>query len=265
MSLIQPVKGYCFLYSDGSDGAFYASTNMIVDLPPDGIFNFTTITIDDGVIVNFNRNADNTPVYFLATAEVIIDGIINISAIGSMSGPGGGNDGGAGGSLWIGAGDFKIGQRGSILTSRDKGGDINCYSGGNLVINPAGQGESDPLTFHGSSREATGGDGGALWLSTFNNDITIGGGIMANGVEGGSGGDISLLTDSSITIGETGFLQVNGMAGGNGGSIRLEGNDILLLEGARIGTTVVPIPGAIWLFVSGLIGLFGIRKTVSYT
>ena len=282
MSLIQPVKGYCFLYSDGSDGAFYASTNIIVDLPPDGIFNFTTIRIDDGVIVNFNRNADNTPVYFLATGEVIINGIINISAIGSMSGPGGGNagedlgstggvpwggnDGGAGGSLWIGTGDFKIGQRGSILTSGDKGGDINCYSDGNLLINPAGHGESDPLTFYGGSGGTTGGGGGALWLSTNNSDITIGGGILANGaIEGGSGGAINLLTDSSITIGGTGFLQANGMAGGNGGSIGLEGNDILLLEGARIGTAVVPIPSAIWLFVSGLIGLFGIRKKVSYT
>ena len=199
MSLIQPVKGYCFLYSDGSDGAFYASTNMIVDLPPDGIFNFTTITIDDGVIVNFNRNADNTPVYFLATGEVIINGIINISTIGAMSGQEGGND------------------------------------------------------------------GGVLWLSTFNNDITIDGGIMANGViKSGSGGDVSLSTDSNITIKEADFLQANAITGGNGGSIRLEGNDIVFSEGARIGTTVVPIPGAIWLFVSGLIGFFGIRKRISY-
>ena len=228
MSLIQPVKGYCFLYSDGSEGAFNASTNMIVGLPSDGIFNFTTITIDDGVIVNFNRNTANTPVYFLATGEVNIDGIINISALGAIGGPGGGN---AGEDL----------------------GSIGGVPGG-----------GDSLTFHGGSGGTTGGGGGALWLSTFNN-ITIGGCIVANGAtEGGSGGAISLLTDSSITIGETGFLQANGMAGGNGGFISLEGNDVALLESARIETAVVPIPGAIWLFVSGFIGLFGIRKAVYY-
>ena len=284
MSLIQPVKGYCFLYSDGSDGAFYASTNMIVDLPSDGIFNFTTITIDDGVIVNFNRNADNTPVYFLATGEVIIDGIVNVSAIGTIGGPGGGNagedlgqiggvsgggdDGGSGGSLYISAGDLIINKRDSILIGGDKGGDVNCYSDGDLAVNLAGQDRGAFLTFHGGSGgTTTGGGGGALWLSTFNNnDITICGSILSNGsIEGSSGGVISLLTDSSITIGRTGFLQANGMDGGNGGSIRLEGNDIALLDGSRIETTVVPIPCAMWLFVSGLIGLLGISKTVSYT
>ena len=126
-----------------------------------------------------------------------------------------------------------IDKRNSILIGGDKGGDINCYFGGNLVINPAGQGESDPLTFYGGSGGTTGGAGGALWLSTNNSAITIGGGILANGaIEGGSGGAINLLSDSSITIGEAGFLQANGMAGGNRGSIRLEGDDIVFLEGA---------------------------------
>ena len=67
--------------SDGSDGPFNPIGPLFtVDLPSDGIFNFTTINIPEGVTVKFNRNAANTPVYFAATDDVIINGVIDVTA-----------------------------------------------------------------------------------------------------------------------------------------------------------------------------------------
>src|SRR5690606_25469692 len=62
----------------------------------DGVFNFTTITIDAGRTVSFTPNStDNVPVLFLATGDVVINGTLNVSAS-STGGPGGGRGGTAG-------------------------------------------------------------------------------------------------------------------------------------------------------------------------
>ncbi len=101
--------------SDGSDGAFSPTGSVTLDLPEDGIFNFTTIDIPSNVTVKFNKNSLDTPVYLLATGTVTISGVIDISAGGvsladlsnpnlgyirpattSASGPGGGTGGLAG-------------------------------------------------------------------------------------------------------------------------------------------------------------------------
>src|SRR5262249_51244183 len=83
--------------SDGSDGAFTMSQDTTLDVPPDGIFNFTTVTITAGTL-RFNRNALNTPVFVLATgdisitkANIIVDGVPGTSnpPAGGAGGPGG--------------------------------------------------------------------------------------------------------------------------------------------------------------------------------
>lgn len=101
--------------SDGSDGAFSPTGSVTLDLPEDGIFNYTTINIPSNVTVKFRKNSLDTPVYLLATGNVNISGVIDISAGGvsladlsnpnlgyirpattSASGPGGGTGGLAG-------------------------------------------------------------------------------------------------------------------------------------------------------------------------
>jgi hypothetical protein len=95
--------------STGADGALNPTTNTILTLPANGVFNFTTVTVPVGVIVRFTRNAANTPVTLLATGNVTIAGILDLSAtsgggavvgtfLGSNAGIGGpgGFDGGDG-------------------------------------------------------------------------------------------------------------------------------------------------------------------------
>ncbi|NKB24261.1 MAG: hypothetical protein GKR87_07785 [Kiritimatiellae bacterium] len=80
--------------STGSDGALNVTVNTNIDLPPDGIFHFTTINIAQNVTVTFNRNTLNTPVYLLAQGDITIDGDIDVS--GQNSPPGGVGAGGPG-------------------------------------------------------------------------------------------------------------------------------------------------------------------------
>src|SRR5262249_51059721 len=65
--------------STGADGAFSPTANTSVAIPPSGIFNLTTINIPVGVTVSFTRNATNTPVTLLASGNVTIAGVIDIS------------------------------------------------------------------------------------------------------------------------------------------------------------------------------------------
>jgi hypothetical protein len=68
------------LVSNGSDGMFHPTGSVTLDLPDDGIFNFTSIDIPSGVTVRFNKNILNTSVTLLATDTVNISGVIDISA-----------------------------------------------------------------------------------------------------------------------------------------------------------------------------------------
>lgn len=64
--------------STGADGAFNPTANAVLQLPPDGVFNYTTVNIPSGVTVTFQKNANNTPVYILATGAVTISGTIKV-------------------------------------------------------------------------------------------------------------------------------------------------------------------------------------------
>ena len=64
--------------STGADGAFNPSADTELQTPPDGVLNFTTVNIPAGVTVKFKKNSANTPVYLLATGDVIISGRISI-------------------------------------------------------------------------------------------------------------------------------------------------------------------------------------------
>ena len=58
--------------STGANGPMNITSNTTLQLPPDGIFHCTTITVAQGVTLNFSNNALNTPVYLLATGDVTI-------------------------------------------------------------------------------------------------------------------------------------------------------------------------------------------------
>jgi hypothetical protein len=66
--------------STGADGALNPSINTEIQLPASGILNYTSINIPEGVTVKFKKNALNTPVYLLASGNVTIAGVINVSA-----------------------------------------------------------------------------------------------------------------------------------------------------------------------------------------
>ena len=82
--------------SDGADGALEVTENQTLTLPPDGIFNYTTVTIAEGATLTFERNALNTPAYLLATGDVTIAGTIDV--LGKV---GSGLSGGKGGPAWF--------------------------------------------------------------------------------------------------------------------------------------------------------------------
>src|SRR5262249_8540292 len=102
--------------STGAMGAFTMSENQTLNVPPDGVFHYTTITISGGVL-SFNRNAANTPVYLLARGDVMINGWISVSGSSAMhsaqfygvGGPGGFDGGmaGTGGTAPTAGGDGK--------------------------------------------------------------------------------------------------------------------------------------------------------------
>ena len=67
--------------STGADGAFSPTVDTTLTLPPNGVFNFTTVMIPAGVTVRFTRNVPNTPVTLLASGNVGIAGTIDLSAL----------------------------------------------------------------------------------------------------------------------------------------------------------------------------------------
>src|SRR5262245_28320264 len=76
--------------STGADGSFNPSCTPLpcmvtVQLPPTGIFNYTTVNIHEGVTVRYARNQANTPVTILATGDVTIAGTIDVSGGGATS------------------------------------------------------------------------------------------------------------------------------------------------------------------------------------
>lgn len=81
--------------SNGSYGPLHITADTTLEMPPDGRFHCTTITIANGATLRFTPNARNTPVRLLATGDVVISGIIDLNGgngtalRGGFGGPGG--------------------------------------------------------------------------------------------------------------------------------------------------------------------------------
>ncbi len=222
--------------STGADGAFSPTTNTEVQLPPNGVFNFTTVNIPAGVTVKFKKNATNTPVVILASGDVTIAGAINVAggsspAVGAAGdgnladdglpgrgGPGGydggygaapgydqrgGNGLGPGGGA--GAKDFFVSGNGWYITGGGGGG--YAKAGGDAKYAPAyhpgvggvAYGASTLLPLLGGS----GGGGGG------------GGTTFAGSGGGGGGGAILIASSGKVTVTAVGYINAYG---GNSGA-----------------------------------------------
>lgn len=235
--------------STGADGPLNVTTGtMTLNMPSNGVFNFTTITIASGATLKFNRNALNTPVYLLATSNVTINGTIDVSGgpgdglapgrggpggfdggypgldantpPGAGVGPGGGLPGGACcGSSSGGAGGY--GTLGGPTTSTNKGA---AYGSPLLIplVGGSGGGGQNGTIWGG------GGGGGAILIGSntridINASVSIrasGGATCIGGAgNGGSGGAIRLVAPL-VTGG--GGIQAIGTCNGGDGRIRID-------------------------------------------
>src|SRR5574337_738820 len=210
--------------STGVDGDFSPTSNVVLQIPESGIFNYTTINIPAGVTVTFKKNSQNTPVTILATGDVTIAGTINLNAgngnyiIPGAGGPGG-FDGGVGGTVNQ-AGKRGEGSGGGIggapRTNSDTGG--GCGGGGGFKDNGGNGG-----TIDGTAPGGTGGSayGNERILPLVGGSGGAGGGgtnTYTGGAGGGGGG--SIVIASSGTINVTGTITANGGTGSNGESVQ---------------------------------------------
>jgi hypothetical protein len=229
-----PVHGQTFSSgSDGSDGVFAptGSPGTIIQFDPSqfhgsqvaaNIFNFTSVSIPDGVTVRISRDKVNGPVYWLVQGDVFIRGVIDISG-----GPGhdvttnpfgrvpatpgsGGYPGGTGGSgIYAampggGPGGGAAGVCGPSFPSFfGKGG---TFSGNSFLV---------PLI--GGS-----GGGGSSVGDCTSNVIDGGGGAGGGGIEIASSGTIFLLGSGQINA--QGGAGTGSAGGGSGGAVRLVAN-----------------------------------------
>jgi hypothetical protein len=219
--------------SNGSDGAFNPTTNIVVDMSdhPNGIYQYTTVTISNGVTVTFIPNANNTPVYWLVQSNCVIAGTVNVSgqygngvqqvgnSQGGRGGPGGWSGGNGGVSLTSGQG-----PGGGQAGGGSWGFGANASFG---TVGLTNDGSLPPGTIYGNSylMPLLGGSGG-------------GGATAYSGVGGGGGGGTILLAASGSVFmngliyaagGGSGFGSVNNpypAGGGSGGGVRLVASSI---------------------------------------
>lgn len=232
--------------STGVDGTFNPTTSTTLTLPPDGVFNFTTINIPAGVTVTFARNTVNTPVTMLASGNITIAGTIDVSGSPGAVGSVGTNLAGDAGVGGAGGFDGGTGSNGLIGTTGGSGLGPGAGGGGTIAaFNPptgvTGLGGGG-AGFAGGGVPGNGGAGGPAYGTPTLLPIIGGSGGGGGGApfgdtgSGGGGGSGGLLIASSGTItlsgsilalggnGGNNLANVNGVGaggGGSGGAIRL--------------------------------------------
>lgn len=258
--------------STGADGALAPSVSTEIQLPEDGVLNYTDIDIPAGVTVRLLRNARNTPAVLLATGDVTIAGTLDASgehstpvgaagdgALGDDGIPGrggpGGFDGGSGGQP---EGEFEGADGlGPGAGRAGWGWHKSSYPAGWYRLGGAGGGFGATGTASWSGVA----DGGTAYGSTLLLPLIggSGGGGGAGGDQvrgsGGGGGGGAVLIASPGTVTVTGAIRADGGAsgasagsltggtggGGSGGSIRIvadriAGNGVLSVAGGAAGT-----------------------------
>lgn len=231
--------GVAFYNSTTCRGAFTTTVNTTIQLPPNGILDYTTFTVPQGVTVTFGKNANNTPVIIRTSGNVLIEGTIDIrGGAATQSGTAGGGILGDDGQPGFGGpGGFDGGY----------GGRTTLFGGAPGQSGGAGQGPGGGSTGSGTYntsdlRGGCGGGGsyataeGVNWWATSNGTVygqkellpiiggSGGGGGAAGGNfnaagGGGGGGAILIAASGTITIGKqnvggAGRILADGGAGG---------------------------------------------------
>jgi len=225
--------------SNGSDGALNLTTpgTIIFDpksfTPPlnpagDNVYNFTTINIAAGVTVKLTSKVLTGPVYWLATGDVTIGGIVDLSGETGHGFVGTAGEripaaGGAGGYLGGVGGSSSAGFPSAEPGNGPGGGPVGTYTG------PFGRTCTNGGTFTGSQFliplvGGSGGSGGSLAGS-----LGAGGGGGGGAILIASSTQIRLLSGAASILANGGAggapfqgCQNNGDGGpGSGGAIRL--------------------------------------------
>ena len=197
---VSSATGYA-AYNSGSsemNGAFNPTVSQSIQLPADGVFNYTSVNIPSGVTITYIKNAANTPVTILASGDVNIQGTIDVSATSpvsssDISGPGLGGPGGYNGG--------RGGQPGGAPSTW-----VNGYSGANVGRAGIGPGGGAPGAVHIPS-----GNWGASYP-----DVAAGGGGAYGAAPPAAGS--SCPTTPGVTYGNTTLIPLIGGAGGGGGA-----------------------------------------------
>lgn len=247
---------------DGTNWSQKAGATYSFDMTAraNGIWNFTSIAVPSGVTVTFKKNAANTPVVWLATENVQINGIIDVSGgdatgtdVPELVGHGGpgGFDGGVGGTRFDVSASY-VGQSGqgpggglpgTTASGASRDGVIGTFNStyGNAYLQPliGGSGGGGGGSGASSNGGAGGGGGGAILIAS-SKDIVVNGSIkseggnrtVANSYGGfGSGGAVRLVADrvigsGNIDVDTTGRIRIEGFfraLAGNSNSIAASG------------------------------------------
>ena len=198
-------------HADGT-AELLTSGSFVFDMSAkaDGIWNYTTIDIGPNVVVNFDNNEANTPLRWLASGDVAIEGTLNLSgkqreilnlyphpnALGGLPGPGG-YEGATAGPLGA---NLKVpggGPGGGLYDGSNNSEDGEFASYGNPWLFPltGGSGAGN------SSSTGGGGGGGALLIASsaaiiVNGQIVASGGLQNNSIGAGSGGGVLLRANA---------------------------------------------------------------------
>lgn len=210
--------------SDGSYGDFVSKPGVTtLPLPPDGVLRCRKFTVAPGHTVIFTPNKANTPVWILATDDVLVQGLIDVSGgraaqgswSGGLPGPGGFRGGNCRTDGQLGGGGHGPGggqgYNGSPDT-QDQGQAVLAGSGGHRVRITDGRGTQNGAAYGSPTLiPLVGGSGG-------------GGGWGNPG--GGGGGAILIASATRVTIASLGEIRADGGGagesnGGSGGAIRL--------------------------------------------
>ena len=234
MRLAQVFAGFLFLFpfsycalafdsgSTGADGVFSPTVDTELALPGDGIFNFTEVTIPDGVTVTFTPNTLNTPVTILVSGDATIDGVIDVSGLTAAPsvGAGDGNVGDDGLPGRGGPGGFAGGRGGPPDQSDADGGPRMAQSG----LGPGGGIASTTDLFRGSCYGSGGSFSTAGEITSScspNNFAEVYGNEDLLPLVGGSGG----------SGGHGGEGTTGSGGGGGGGALLMAVSDTLLVNG----------------------------------
>ncbi len=179
--------------STGADGALEVATDTVKLLPPNGLFNYTTVHVAAGATLTFTRNVHNTPVYILAQGDIKIEGTIDVSGFSGTTSPpvpGGGGPGGfSGGSPGIlgvapGAGQGPGAGLGGSNAPGYAGGSAGAGAYGTRPVNIT---ETDGFAY-----------GSALLVPLVGG--SGGGGTSGQPGRGGAGGGGAILLSSSTKV-----------------------------------------------------------------